>query len=245
MIRPAYIALLLAVMLIFTYKKNHAQIREDSLKVRPLTPPHTLPSSPLPLSNDNLLVKPQLLGIDGLSFSTSPELEKEIPSDLSIQHFFRYYYKDFLKWEKERYGGIIDLTKFTKRQNIREDVLQKPKSGPPNPLHPHFQQLVDRPWGIKINWPLTKAELWYRKNFDFEDRTFGILFLIDTMGLTTPKIEWEVNLLDSMRTFSNTVQETMSLPPLTNKDRGKSIDRIRDSIRQQARKEIQPARKEE
>lgn len=112
----------------------------------------------------DMLILPKL-GIDKMEFSPTRE-QKEL-QNLSIECYSSCFEKEYREWEKKEYGTNLHLYKFVVKKDRKYN--SSPYYVPPPPS------------GIMFGtW--SKKEEWFRQNFTFEDRVYGLDLFVDTIG---------------------------------------------------------------
>ncbi len=178
--------------------RSYAQ-REDTLKTFRMPSPLPTTTTPFQVIPDKKLGYPSQLGIDALEVPQQMEKEEEktkIPPHLSIASYLKYFEKDLLKLEKDKYGKVMDLRNFVYQKGTQGLSSLLPRKGAT--LDQGYQEKIKaiKPWyvgddppsGITFWYPPSKEDIWFQENFAQYEHTFGLPFYIDTLGLNDEKM---------------------------------------------------------
>jgi hypothetical protein len=188
---------------------------------------------------------PSKLRLDGLDYNPTPPTlpaEDTIVPDLTVDNFTKFYYKGFLKWEKDTYGVHLDIQPFMMKNGKyisrhafipgmdKKSPFEKEREAP-YPLHPGIQTPVVG-LSTPIEWKPTKHDIWFKKNFSWESRALQIMgSRVDSLGGRSIEEAKNLRLVDSIINKTGKIPQ-ISIAPINYKRR---IKQIKKDIKEKAK----------
>ncbi len=226
--------------------------QEDTLRLKyPSPKPELIVPNQLMQPTQTLI--PSKLGIDGLEYTPTSQATKdtvEIVPYLSVENFLKFYYQDFLTWEKDTYGVNFDIQNFVMKNGryIEKSKFIPRKRGrteapleAPYPLShlPLISVNLDKmqvgaKLAIPISWKPSKQDIWFKENFGWEKR--AVRLMSSQVDSFDNRSIYEVESLLRVDSIiqQNKLDSTGQHSPVPVKYK-KEIDRIRKNIRKSAK----------
>ncbi len=195
-----------------------------------------------------------MLPIDGFEYlSSTPKDTVGIAPNLSVENFIKFYYNDFLKWEKDTYGVNFDIQDFVmkngkyiartkyipRKRGTTESPLEDPYPYTHLPLHSVNPNLIQIGVGlvVPVEWKPTKQDIWFKENFSWEKRAIQIMgSQVDSFGNRSIYEVQNLQRVDSI-IKQNIIDSTGQFSPISI-DYKKEIKQIRKNIREGAKQDL-------